>query len=116
MDRVRRQLGLINDFETEKARTSVSVAVLDSGITYHPDLREQILAFRDFSGRRMQRSRLHYFHTPYDEHGHGTHVSGIICGTGRVSLGRYQGICPGAKIIMAKVLDERGDGSADRRL
>lgn len=46
----------------------VCVAVLDSGVQNHPDLKGRIVAFRDFTGNR--RNRRSY----YDDNGHGTHV------------------------------------------
>ncbi len=46
----------------------ICVAVLDSGVQSHPDLRGRIVAFRDFTGNRRNKS------TFYDNNGHGTHV------------------------------------------
>ena len=37
-------------------------------------------------------------------YGHGTHVAGIIAGTGKDSHGRYKGIAPGAAIIVAYLI------------
>ena len=73
-----------------------AVAVIDSGIQPHVDLPiTQIRAFEDFvSGSR----------TPVDGCGHGTHVSGIIGGTGSASGGAYAGIAPGAAIVALRVL------------
>lgn len=47
----------------------VNVAVLDTGISRHPDFDGRILMFRDFV-RGKQRL--------YDDNGHGTHVAGIV--------------------------------------
>ena len=116
MDRVRMQLGLSNASLPDAARHAVTVAVLDSGVTRHPDLKDALLAFRDFSGKGGKNKKRQYDQTPYDDYGHGTHVSGILCGSGALSLGRYQGICPRAKLLMGKVLDENGDGSVDDML
>jgi len=80
----------------------VYVGVLDSGVAAHPDLRGKIAAYRDFTaGRRGY----------YDDNGHGTHVCGIIAGSGFVSKGRYRGIAPGCMLICGKVLDKKGGGS-----
>ena len=49
----------------------------------------------------------------YDDNGHGTHVCGILCGSGRLSAGRYRGLAPGAGLVVGKVLDESGDGSTE---
>jgi len=107
MDRVRRQLGLTDAWLRERLRRPVTVAVLDSGIERHPDLEDSILAFRDFTSFRKE---------PYDDYGHGTHVCGILCGDGRLSGGRYAGICPKIRLMVGKVLDRKGDGSAEEMI
>lgn len=80
----------------------ISVGILDTGITLHPDFDNRILGFRDFVGLR---------HSVYDDSGHGTHVAGILAGSGRMSDGVYSGIAPEARLIIGKVLDEKGNGS-----
>jgi serine protease AprX len=47
---------------------------------------------------------------PYDDYGHGTHVAGIIAGSGLDSGGRRRGIAPGASLVIEKVLDATGGG------
>ncbi len=44
---------------------------------------------------------------PFDDHGHGSHVSGIIASTDS----GYKGVSPGANIFAAKILDNFGSGS-----
>ncbi|MGN0482146.1 MAG: S8 family peptidase [Lachnospiraceae bacterium] len=80
----------------------IGIAVLDTGVFLHPDLREQVRVFRDFC---YQRKKI------YDDNGHGTHVAGIIAGSGASSDGRYMGIAPESHLICLKVLDFRGNGS-----
>jgi serine protease AprX len=83
----------------------VGVAVLDTGISLHKDfagVRKRIVGFKDF---------INYHSEPYDDNGHGTHVSGIIGGNGYSSMGKYIGIAPACNIIGVKVLDYRGDGN-----
>ena len=46
----------------------------------------------------------------YDMNGHGTHVAGIIGGSGKLSNRQYSGIAPCCNLIMVRVLDEKGDG------
>ncbi len=47
---------------------------------------------------------------PFDDNGHGTHVSGIISSDDST----YRGVAPGSKIVSLKVLDNTGNGdSAD---
>lgn len=85
----------------------VVAAVLDSGISLHPDYAKRIVAFEDFvNGRREC----------YDDASHGTHVSGILCGDGTSSRGRYCGIAPDCGLIHLKVLDERGEGDTKQLL
>ena len=46
----------------------------------------------------------------YDDSGHGTHVAGCLCGSGRISGGKYKGIAPYSNLVVGKVLDYLGDG------
>lgn len=102
MDRVRR---LIHAEEIPYTGKGIGIAVLDTGISArHPDLRKSCVCFRDLSkGNREIRE-------PYDDNGHGTHVAGILAGSGQKSNGRYRGIAPGSHLIVLKVLDQRGNG------
>lgn len=45
---------------------------------------------------------------PRDDHGHGTHVAGIVAATGS---GALRGVAPGAALVGVKVLDAGGGGS-----
>ena len=82
----------------------IGVAVLDTGIFPHIDFGKRILAFRDFTEGKSG---------PYDDNGHGTHVSGILGGDGTASQGRYKGAAPGCGIVALKVLDRFGNGSRE---
>ena len=102
MNRVRRMIGCDHREVIPYTGKGVYVAVLDSGVASHPDLRGRVAAFRDFiSDKRMY----------YDDNGHGTHVSGILAGSGAMSKGRYQGIAPECILVCGKVLDKKGGGS-----
>jgi serine protease AprX len=82
-------------------------AVIDTGIDAgHVDLDGgKVLAFKDFVNDRT---------TPYDDHGHGTHVAAILAGTGEARPDRlYEGVAPGAALVGVKVLDSAGYGSLD---
>jgi serine protease AprX len=50
--------------------------------------------------------------TPYDDHGHGTHVAATLAGdgTGGADAARLAGIAPGASLAIGKVLDGNGSG------
>lgn len=80
----------------------IRIALLDTGATAeHPDLKGRIIYFRDFVSERTD---------CYDNNGHGSHIAGILCGTGVSSKGIYSGMAPGAELIVLKVLDEDGNG------
>ena len=74
----------------------VKVAVLDTGIDEkHPDLRNAIVAVKDFTGEGV-----------YDTNGHGTHCAGVIAA--RPVQTPFVGVAPKAKLLIAKVLGQRG--------
>jgi PKD repeat protein len=79
----------------------VKVAIIDSGIDYtHPDLNANYVDGYDFVNGDDD---------PMDDHGHGTHCSGIVAaednGTGAV------GVAPDADLYGLKVLAANGSGS-----
>ncbi|MFJ3404239.1 S8 family serine peptidase [Promicromonospora sp. NPDC090134] len=82
--------------------TGASVAVLDTGIdATHPDVADQIAQAESFvPGQAVDD----------DQHGHGTHVASTVLGTGAASDGLYQGVAPGADLLVGKVLDNDGYG------
>lgn len=80
--------------------SGVGVAVLDTGIYPHKDLKS-VVAFKDMVNGKT---------SPYDDNGHGTHVSGIIAGNGFMSEGKYVGTAPQVDIVSVKVLDSNEKG------
>jgi serine protease AprX len=82
----------------------VVVAVLDSGIYAHKALNGKILASVSMIAGE----------TANDDYGHGTHVAGIITGTGYYAAGvtsQYAGgIAPGAQLVNVRVLGDDGVG------
>ena len=83
--------------------TGVGVAIIDSGVAnWHDDLgNDRVTRFVDF---------VNFQPSAYDDYGHGTHVAGIIAGSGYDSGGRRSGIAPGATLLVEKVLDASGQG------
>ena len=83
----------------------VGICFIDTGIDpNHEQLAGRIVGWRDWVNGRA---------TPYDDHGHGTHVASIAAGdgTGSADADRYGGVARGARLISAKVLDSSGSGS-----
>lgn len=72
----------------------VGIAVLDTGLTTHPELQGRISHFKDLVNGRLE---------AYDDHGHGTHVSSLAAGS-------QAGTAPEAHVVGIKVLDETGEG------
>ncbi len=103
MLRVRKQV-YCNSAYTGK---SITAAVLDTGISRHPDFIGRIVGFSDFVNGRVGL---------YDDDSHGTHVSGILAGSGSLSGGRYRGIAPQCGLVIGKVLNHNGDGTVEHML
>ena len=87
--------------------SDIGVAVIDSGIgaalddVNDADGGSRVVRFVDFVGGRE---------TAYDDYGHGSHVAGIIAGSGFDSDGARTGIAPGARLVVLKALDASGGG------
>jgi serine protease AprX len=88
----------------------IGVAVIDSGVApWHDDFGasassktgQRVTTFVDFVNGESAK---------YDDWGHGTHVAGIIAGSGYDSYGMRAGIAPGANIVALKALDHEGKG------
>lgn len=80
--------------------SGVSVAVIDSGIDYtHPALRAAYSGGYNFIKGNTD---------PFDDNGHGTHVSGIIAGQHQPN--GAGGVAPGVRLYALKVLDAAGTG------
>jgi serine protease AprX len=85
--------------------SSMTVAVIDSGIQSSTDFSGRIVGMYDFTNGRNG-----VLTTPLDEYGHGTHVAGLIGSSGASSNGKYAGVAPGIKLLSLKVLDKKGSG------
>jgi serine protease AprX len=85
------------------SRNDISVAIIDSGVAPHPDLPiSRIRAFKDFIGG---------VRLPIDTCGHGTHVAGIVAGSGYRSNGAFAGIAPNVDIVALRVLGDDCSGN-----
>ncbi|SMD21599.1 Subtilase family protein [Kibdelosporangium aridum] len=75
------------------------VAVLDTGIdSTHPDLLDAVADAKDFTDSPSGTE---------DKHGHGTHVASIVTGRNE----KYTGVAPDTRLVVGKVLNDRGSGS-----
>lgn len=120
-------LSLVREYATNYGQRSfwedrpdgggVRVAIVDTGIDLsHPDLSGSLacaLCWRDLVDQRP---------APYDDHGHGTHVAGILAGRGHGQLNPLKsyfptgarGIAPAAELIVAKAMNASGAGKDAR--
>jgi serine protease AprX len=94
--------------ETSLTGAGVGVAIVDSGVAQHPDI-QTLATVVDFVAHPAP------FPAPpedsIDPNGHGTHVAGIVSGTGALSGGRHAGIAPQASLYSIRVLDGMGRGA-----
>lgn len=72
----------------------IGVAVIDSGIYPHPDIKDRMVGWVDIADSKT---------TPYDNFGHGTHVAGDIAGDGADSQGKIKGTAPDANLIGIRI-------------
>jgi len=96
-----RQSIRLNQVDGNYDGAGVAVALLDTGVTESDDLGDRLLARVDLTPE----------HDGFDRYGHGTHMSGIIAGTGAASGGQWTGVAPGANLVSVKVAGP--DGSTD---
>lgn len=71
-----------------------TIAVIDSGIHPHPDLKDKIVGWVDLKDGQPK---------PMDTFGHGTHVAGIAAGTGAKSAGTVKGVAPDADLVGVRI-------------
>ena len=82
----------------------IGVAVIDSGVANVPGAERPHRRQRGLHGRAAARAWI--------DHGHGTHVAGIIAAAGQNANDDTRGVAPGAHIVSLKVLDAEGKGKA----
>jgi len=79
--------------------SGIGVAIIDSGISTNDNDFADLGARVSFSANSS---------STIDSYGHGTHVAGIVAGTGNDVNGYYRGVAPGATILGLKISDESG--------
>lgn len=97
--------------------SSIGIAVLDTGVASHGDLGSNIVQYSFLNGAYPIPEIVNgEVATPMDSgredlFGHGTHVAGILTGSGASSNGDYDGAAKQAPILSLQVLDGTGAGS-----
>jgi type VII secretion-associated serine protease mycosin len=84
----------------------VTVAVVDSGVYPHPDLRANLLEGTSVIVKSPGNGR-------NDQRGHGTQMASIIAGNRRAANGGVLGIARNSKILPIKASDANGRGDSD---
>jgi len=84
--------------EGNSSKYAPIIVTIDTGIDPHPDFGNRIKFFVNQLKNRRE--------APFDDHGHGTHVTGI-----EAANGKLRGMAPKADIGGVKALDGRGSGS-----
>ena len=127
MDRVRELVHTKDTHELGYTGRGIRIALPDTGVAVHPDLRGKVVAFCDFVNGKERM---------YDDNGHGTHIAGILCGNGaasqshvnnpplgrnpyekeEASFGKYFGMAPDAQLVVCKILDKYGNGKTQTAL
>lgn len=104
------QIGADKVWDMGNTGQGVIVAVLDTGVDYnHQELQPANIASNAVvnGGVAGGKSFVAYTTDFFDDHGHGTHVSGIITSDGTVDI-NSKGVAPGASVWAAKVCDAGG--------
>jgi len=71
-----------------------TIAIIDSGIFPHADLKDRIVGWMDFAEGKKK---------PADRYGHGTHVAGVAAGSGAKSQGAIKGVAPEANLVGVRI-------------
>ena len=106
MDRVKRIIHCEHAYKMGLSGKNITVAIMDTGIAPHIDFDRRIIDFEDFCQKKV---------ALYDDNGHGTHIAGIVGGSGIKSANRngirlLSGVAPRVNFVVLKVLDKRGNG------
>lgn len=86
--------------------SSVTVAVIDSGMDIHSDFWDNSLRIK---------ARTVYCSSTWcgmDFFGHGTHVGGIIGGNGAAAQGKYIGVAPKVNLLDVQISNDQGQATA----
>ena len=96
MQRAKEIVNAENVYRKGYTGKSVRIALLDTGVFSHRDLKCKIIFFKDY---------INYKKLSYDDNGHGTHIAGIL-----------SEMAPGAELLVFKILDKNGNGTTETAL
>lgn len=96
MERAKEVVHAENVYRKGYIGRGVRIALLDTGVFSHRDLRCRIVFFKDY---------INFKHISYDDNGHGTHIAGII-----------NEMAPGVELMVFKILDKNGNGTTEKAL
>ena len=82
----------------------IGIGIIDSGVYPHCDLLNPSNRIKKFV------DLINDLNYPYDDNGHGTFMSGLICGSGYGSKGMYKGVAKDSHIYMIKAFNKLGKG------
>lgn len=113
VDKVRDGVNPLNRQYTGKG---VTVAVVDTGIQPHPDLEGRVVTNLNFepawfmdmiNDGKYSDQLVETTGNPVDSYGHGTHVAGIVAGTGAFAEADVDmsGVAPKAHLVNVKIAD-----------
>lgn len=107
MNRVRKIVNINYVHNMGITGKGIGIAILDTGISNHVDIYNNIVCFKDY---------VNNYKNVYDDSGHGSHVAGIIAGSGEKSYGKYKGAAPDSSVVILKCLDRYGNGKRNNVL
>lgn len=96
MERAKEIVHAENVYRKGYTGKGIRIALLDTGVFTHRDLKCKIVFFKDY---------INYKRLSYDDNGHGTHIAGII-----------NEMAPGVELLVFKILDKNGNGTTEKAI
>ena len=96
MERAKEIVHAENVYRKGYTGKGVRIALLDTGVFLHKELKCKVVFFKDF---------INYKTLAYDDNGHGTHIAGIL-----------SEMAPDAELLVFKILDKNGGGTTEKAL